>query len=188
VVIERGDALTRELDPVLAFDTLSDNTEDAYGFPPYPRIQDSLRDGWVERERDIRRQVVAGLQAVLLRTPDRAWFELLPGLVAGSADGSGEVVQIDRGGDVFVDLTTPTVADDGDAVPLDAADADTIASRFAKLSPEEAAEVEHALSSALAMLQKVSDILEGQSEREAVSGLVAEVRSLRDARASHGKG
>jgi hypothetical protein len=73
-------------------------------------------------------------------------------------------------------------------VPLDAADADTIASRFAKLSPEEAAEVEHALSSALAMLQKVSDILEGQSEREAVSGLVAEVRSLRDARASHGKG
>ena len=39
VVIERGDALLRELDEETAFEILSDNTEDAYGFPPYPRIE-----------------------------------------------------------------------------------------------------------------------------------------------------
>ena len=37
VVIERGDALLRELDEETAFEILSANTEDAYGFPPYPR-------------------------------------------------------------------------------------------------------------------------------------------------------
>ena len=65
-----------------------------------------------------------------------------------------------------------------------------IASRFAQLSPDEAEEVERALSGALALLQKVSDILDQQSDREApaVSGLVASVRSLRDARITQGKG
>jgi ABC-type Na+ efflux pump permease subunit len=58
-----------------------------------------------------------------------------------------------------------------------------LANRFEKLSPQEAEEVEEALSGALSLLQKVSDILEGDNEREpAVSGLVASVRSLRDAR------
>ena len=186
VVIERGDALLRELDPTSAFETLSENTEDAYGFPPYPRIQEALKGGWVEQEQDVRRQVVAGLQAVLLRTPDRGWFELLPDLVAGSTGVAAPVVQIGDPDNVVVDFTTAGV--DGEVLPLDAADADTIASRFAKLSPEEAEEVERALSGALALLQKVSDILESQTDREAVSGLVAGVRSLRDARASHGKG
>jgi hypothetical protein len=39
------------------------------------------------------------------------------------------------------------------------------------------------------LLQKVSDILDQQSDREApaVSGLVASVRSLRDARITQGK-
>ena len=190
VVIERGDSLMRELDHVSAFETLSDNTEDAYGFPPYPRIQESLINGWLEQEQAIRRQVVNGLQAVLLRTPDRAWFELLPQLAAGTSVGPGTVVRLDDGGDVVLDLTNVSVGDleEGDVVSMESMDGDSIASRFAKLSPEEAEEVERALSGALALLQKVSDILESQSDREAVSGLVASVRSLRDARASQGKG
>jgi len=42
----------------------------------------------------------------------------------------------------------------------------------------------------LTLLQKVSDILDQQSDREApaVSGLVASVRSLRDSRITQGKG
>jgi hypothetical protein len=56
--------------------------------------------------------------------------------------------------------------------------------------PTRPEEVERALSGALTLLQKVSDILDQQSDREApaVSGLVASVRSLRDSRITQGKG
>jgi len=206
VVIERGDALLRELDEETAFEILSDNTEDAYGFPPYPRIESSLTNGHVETERSIRRKVIGRLQAVQLRTPDRNWFERLPELASGiTVPFVGvEVVRVDETGDVMLDLTgvgaEPQPADGdvlapepqaphGDVIVLEER-VESTASRFAKLSTEEAEEVERALSGALALLQKVSDILDEQSDREApaVSGLLASVRSLRDARITQGKG
>jgi hypothetical protein len=194
VVIERGDAVLRELDEETAFEILSANTEDAYGFPPYPRIEAALTNGHVEAERAIRRKVVSGLDAVLLRTPDRAWFERLPSLAAGTAAvSSAEVVQIDETGDVMLDLTgvgDPEPAS-AEVIALDTGDrpGESVASRFAQLSQQEAEEVERALSGALTLLQKVSDILDQQSDREApaVSGLMASVRSLRDARSTQGK-
>ncbi len=194
VVIERGDAILRELGTEEAFDILSENTEDAYGFPPYPRIGHALSNGEASVEQDIRRRLVAGLEAVLLRTPDRAWFEMLPRLAAGIGTESGTtVVDVTNEDQVMLDLT-------GAGAPQDRTDAtviaigadhteDPVASRFEKLSPTEAEEVENALSGALALLQKVSDILDGQNEHDepAVSGLVASVRSLRDARVPQGK-
>jgi putative flippase GtrA len=198
VVIERGEAVLRELDEETAFEILSENTEDAYGFPPYPRIESMFTDGHVEEERAIRRKVIARLEAVLLRTPDRNWFERLPQLAAGIAVPFGaEVVRVDETGDVMLDLTGVGDASEreeakGEVITLDTErhTAESIASRFTQLSPEEAEEVERALSGALALLQKVSDILDQQSDREApaVSGLVASVRSLRDARITQGKG
>jgi putative flippase GtrA len=196
VVIERGDAVLRELDEETAFEILSANTEDAYGFPPYPRIEAALTNGHVEAERAIRRKVVSGLDAVLLRTPDRAWFERLPALAAGTAVvSSSAVVRIDETGDVMLDLTGVGAAEEpepaAEVIVLDTGDraAESVASRFAQLSPQEAEEVERALSGALTLLQKVSDILDQQSDREApaVSGLLASVRSLRDARIAQGK-
>jgi hypothetical protein len=155
-------------------------------------------NGHVEAERAIRRKVVSGLDAVLLRTPDRAWFERLPSLAAGTAVPFGsEVIRIDEAGDVMLDLTgvgAPEPDSDsanGEVIALDAGDrqAESVASRFAQLSPQEAEEVERALSGALTLLQKVSDILDQQSDRgaPAVSGLMASVRSLRDARNTQGK-
>jgi len=218
VVIERGDALLRELDEETAFEILSDNTEDAYGFPPYPRIESSLTNGHVEAERAIRRKVIGRLEAVQLRTPDRNWYERLPQLAAGIAVPFGtEVVRVDETGDVMLDLTgvganvepddgavislgaEPEAAvvapdddePDGEVIALEERLApESIASRFAQLSHDEAEEVERALSGALTLLQKVSDILDQQSDREApaVSGLVASVRSLRDSRITQGKG
>jgi len=205
VVIERGDALLRELDEETAFEILSENTEDAYGFPPYPRIETALTNGHADAERAIRRKLIGKVEAVQLRTPDRNWYERLPQLAAGVAVPFGvEVVRVDEPSDVMLDLTgvgadadrtgadtDVTDARDGDVILLDERVApDSIASRFAQLSPEEAEEVERALSGALALLQKVSDILDEQSDREApaVSGLLASVRSLRDARITQGKG
>jgi DNA-binding MarR family transcriptional regulator len=198
VVIERGDALLRELDEETAFEILSENTEDAYGFPPYPRIESSFTEGHVDAERAIRRSLIGRLEAVLLRTPDREWFERLPQLAAGIAVPFGvELVRVDEPADVMLDLTGVGVDLEPEEEPADGAvitletdrHAESIASRFAQLSPEEAEEVERSLSGALALLQKVSDILDQQSDREApaVSGLVASVRSLRDARITQGK-
>jgi hypothetical protein len=217
MLIERGDALLRELSVEEAFEVLSENTEDAYGFPPYPRIEASLTNGHVEAERAIRRKVIGRLEAVQLRTPDRNWYERLPQLAAGIAVPFGtEVVRVDETGDVMLDLTgvganvepadgavislgaepEAVVAPDddepdGEVIALEERLApESIASRFAQLSHDEAEEVERALSGALTLLQKVSDILDQQSDREApaVSGLVASVRSLRDSRITQGKG
>jgi hypothetical protein len=88
----------------------------------------------------------------------------------------------------MLDLTGVGAADmeaadtGGDVIEMDVTE--TVANRFANLTPAEAEEVERALSTALAQLQKVSDILDGESDRDepAVSGLLASVRSLRDAR------
>jgi len=197
-VIERGDALLRELDEDTAFEILSDNTEDAYGFPPYPRIESSFTDGYIDAERAIRRKLIGRVEAVLLRTPDRNWFERLPQLAAGMAVPFGvEVVRVDETGDVMLDLTgvgadLEPVETEGQVIALEMERPapESIASRLAQLSAEEAEEVERALSGALALLQKVSDILDEQSDREApaVSGLMASVRSLRDARITQGKG
>jgi hypothetical protein len=105
-------------------------------------------------------------------------------------------VRVDDAGDVMLDLTgvgadLQDVESEGEVIALDTERhaAELIASRFAQLSPDEAEEVERALSAALTLLQKVSDILDQQSDREApaVSGLVASVRSLRDARITQGK-
>ncbi len=208
VVIERGDALLRELDEETAFEILSENTEDAYGFPPYPRIETALINGQADAERAIRRKLIGKVEAVQLRTPDRNWFERLPQLAAGLAVPYGsEVVRVDEtGGDVMLDLTGVGVDDDrpdgdpvepestapeGEVIVLEErATPEPPTTRFAQLTPEEAEEVEHALSGALTLLQKVADILDEQSDREApaVSGLLASVRSLRDARITQGKG
>jgi len=109
-----------------------------------------------------------------------------------------EVVRVDETGDVMLDLTgvgadLEPVETEGQVIALEMerpAAPESIASRLAQLSAEEAEEVERALSGALALLQKVSDILDEQSDREApaVSGLMASVRSLRDARITQGKG
>jgi putative flippase GtrA len=193
VVIERGEASFRPLGDEEAYEILSENTEDAYGFPPYPRIAHALANSEVSLEQGIRREMVGELQAVYLRTPDRNWFELLPVLAAGISADDGAMISIAPDGDLVLDLTpaereTNVVAMSGERHSPGGRDA-TLTSRFEKLSPEEAREVEEALSGALMLLQKVSDILAGQNDKEsAVSGLVATVRSLRDARVPQGEG
>jgi dolichol-phosphate mannosyltransferase len=179
MLIERGDAMLRELSVEEAFEVLSENTEDAYGFPPYPRIGHALANSEHKIEADIRRQMIGNLEAVHLRTPDRNWFELLPVLASGYSSEVAERVTVGADGGLVFDLSDDNVV----TMPPERRPAGALANRFEKLSPEEAEEVENALSGALTLLQKVSDILEGQNEKEpAVSGLVASVRSLRDAR------
>lgn len=77
-VIERGATLVQpllDLDGNIAI--LRANTEDAYGFPPYPLIADALANGDHEREEALRRRLLDGLPVTRIRTSDRHWYEQL---------------------------------------------------------------------------------------------------------------
>jgi dolichol-phosphate mannosyltransferase len=81
VVIERADGGEVALDEDQAVEMLLDNTEDAFGFPPYFAIEDFLhsRDGSNLRvaERTIVAKALDGVPAVLLRDPRMDWWQTL---------------------------------------------------------------------------------------------------------------
>jgi putative flippase GtrA len=81
VVIERGADLAQGLSLDEAFQVLSANTEDAYGFPPYHLIAKGLHNGDAPVEAAIRRSALERLATTRIRTPDRTWFEQIPGLL-----------------------------------------------------------------------------------------------------------
>jgi putative flippase GtrA len=85
VVIQRGGDESTVLDPEDALDTLMANCDDAYGFPPYPVIQDFLhsRNGLDLRaaERRTTASALTGVPATLLESSTMNWWEHLPRLV-----------------------------------------------------------------------------------------------------------
>jgi putative flippase GtrA len=85
VVIERGLEVEEALGLDEACDVLEANTEDAYGFPPYHLIAPALTNGHAAVEASIRRDVLSRVSVTRIRTPDRAWFTRLPGLVGNPA-------------------------------------------------------------------------------------------------------
>jgi putative flippase GtrA len=77
-VIERGSTLVQPLyDLDSNVHVLRENTEDAYGFPPYPLIAAVLANGDVALEDAVRRHLLDGLPVTRIRTSDRHWYEQL---------------------------------------------------------------------------------------------------------------
>ena len=87
VVIERGGEGTAILDERAALDTLMRNCEDAYGFPPYAAIEESLHSRNGHDLREVERTIVAGalrgLPAAVMRSETMDWWRRLPELVSG---------------------------------------------------------------------------------------------------------
>lgn len=84
VLIERGPTLERPLSEAQKVDILTENAEDAYGFPPYPKLAAAL-SAWNGvnlhgAEREIVAAAVCRVAAVQLRSPNYGWYERLPGL------------------------------------------------------------------------------------------------------------
>lgn len=73
------------LEPKVALDILLENCEDAYGFPPYPIIQQWLYNphgkDLREDERSIISEALCGKPAQLLRSFDRDWYRMFPAMV-----------------------------------------------------------------------------------------------------------
>ena len=86
-LMERGESAREDMTPDEAIRQLIENTDDAYGFPPFstfaPHIRIGLNDYTALRakEEELLRQALADVAAVRVRVPGHEWAELLPGLV-----------------------------------------------------------------------------------------------------------
>jgi dolichol-phosphate mannosyltransferase len=85
MVIARGEDEESVLDPETALETLMENCEDAYGFPPYPVIQNFVhsRNGLDLRavERRTTASALVGVPATLVQSSTMNWWEHLPRFV-----------------------------------------------------------------------------------------------------------
>jgi hypothetical protein len=85
VVIERGDSRQLDLSHQEAVDVLLENCEDAYGFPPYADIKESLyitRNGDLRtEERRIVHAAMADCPSIAMRSETRNWFQMLPDFI-----------------------------------------------------------------------------------------------------------
>jgi dolichol-phosphate mannosyltransferase len=86
IEIRRGGEGELRLDEREALDTLMRNCEDAYGFPPYPAIEESLRrrngTDLKHVERAIVEQALSGVPATVLRSESMDWWRRLPPVVS----------------------------------------------------------------------------------------------------------
>lgn len=82
MIIERGPELMEELDHHFTVEQLLVNAEDAYGFPPYPFLADSLSRWEGEdlhcAEREIISRALYGCSFVRLKSPSYGWWRMLP--------------------------------------------------------------------------------------------------------------
>jgi hypothetical protein len=85
VIIQRGGLGDVTAEPQEALSILLENCEDAYGFPPYPRIESFLhsRDGLGlrEDERNIIRRAMHGRPTTIMRSETMDWHTRLPQLM-----------------------------------------------------------------------------------------------------------
>lgn len=108
-LIERGDAASLErLDHAAALQVLVENTDDAYGFPPFSTFAPQIRvgDQDYERlratERQLIGQIIAGIDRWQLRDPERSWASRIPELMdpRTAADGQVPIWQVAEDGPV----------------------------------------------------------------------------------------
>jgi dolichol-phosphate mannosyltransferase len=99
VIIERGPEFQEFLVHDQAVDTFVKNAEDAYGFPPYPILADSLSK-WEEHdlhpdEQAIVAEALKGIPTIRLRDPKFNWWQKLPVVAQGSTTTNMQFVGAD---------------------------------------------------------------------------------------------
>jgi dolichol-phosphate mannosyltransferase len=97
-LMERGEPIQERVPLEEAINQLIDNTDDAYGFPPFSTLAPNFVIGGRnymqlrERERELLTQAIANVTVWRLRVRGHEWGELLPKLILG--DDAGESVGI----------------------------------------------------------------------------------------------
>jgi putative flippase GtrA len=91
-LMERGESLEERLTVDQAMQTLIDNTDDAYGFPPFATFAPHIRIGaddyaaLREKERELLTAALAHASIRRVRVPGHEWAEILPELLAARSD------------------------------------------------------------------------------------------------------
>jgi putative flippase GtrA len=98
VIIERGDEYVESLLHEQAVETFVNNAEDAYGFPPYPILADSLSHWKGEdlhpQEQAIVNEALKPIPTVRLRDPKFNWWQRIP-VVTNLSTGSTQFAAAD---------------------------------------------------------------------------------------------
>jgi dolichol-phosphate mannosyltransferase len=87
-IMERGESMQRRVRPASAVPTLIENTDDAYGFPPFATFAPRLRIGDDDyaslraKEELLLRRAIAGAAVWRVRVPGHEWAEVLPELIS----------------------------------------------------------------------------------------------------------
>jgi 4-amino-4-deoxy-L-arabinose transferase-like glycosyltransferase/putative flippase GtrA len=96
-LMERGEPIQESVPLEAAIDQLIDNTDDAYGFPPFSTLAPHFVIGGADyqqlrvRERELLTQALSKVPVLRLRVRGHEWGELLPRLILGDdGDDSGE--------------------------------------------------------------------------------------------------
>ncbi len=86
--MERGETLQERQPPAHAVKKLIENTDDAYGFPPFSTFAPRLRIGDDDysalrvREEQLLRRAIARAAVWRVRVPGHEWAEVLPELIS----------------------------------------------------------------------------------------------------------
>jgi putative flippase GtrA len=98
VIIERGDEFVEALRHEQAVETFVNNAEDAYGFPPYPILADSLSrwngEDLHPQEQTIVNEALRHIPTVRLRDPKFNWWQRIP-VVTNLSTGSMQFAAAD---------------------------------------------------------------------------------------------
>ena len=99
-IMERGRQVTRRLSVESALGTLIENTDDAYGFPPFatfaPHIQIGSDDYGSLRQKEVAllKSALARAAIYRVRTPGHEWGEVIPSIVEGRPMLVGEPIEV----------------------------------------------------------------------------------------------
>jgi dolichol-phosphate mannosyltransferase len=93
VLLERGESVKEEMSLEAAVDQLIENTDDAYGFPPFATFAPHLRINGDDyptlrrKERDIVASALTNAKTWKLRVPGHEWADVLPAIIEGHTGG-----------------------------------------------------------------------------------------------------
>jgi dolichol-phosphate mannosyltransferase len=127
-IMERGEPLQVRTRRSEGVERLIENTDDAYGFPPFatfaPQIRIGARDYEALRRREVQllRRAIAGAAIWRVRVPGHEWAEVLPEIVARNGYKPRRAVHVGAPEPQLhaLPVMTPTSSDElaADRVPI----------------------------------------------------------------------
>ncbi len=120
-LMERGEPLQERVDLDAAVDQLIDNTDDAYGFPPFATLAPKLEIAGADyqalraRERELLRQALTNAAIWRLRVRGHEWGELLPTLMESGAKAR----RVDTAADEPALVGIPIVESERVGIPIE---------------------------------------------------------------------